>query len=124
MVAFDQGGSDHGAIRVTIRGSRGVDRALREVTRDRLTAALGRFGSRIRSLRVRFLDVNGPRGGDDQRCIVEVHLRVPRRTALIEDTDRSAAAAISRAAERAGRAVARIVDIHHDRRPPSAAFSR
>ncbi|HEX4915703.1 MAG TPA: hypothetical protein VFV51_17215 [Vicinamibacterales bacterium] len=124
MVKFDRQQPAVRALRMTIRGGRGVDAALRKLARQRVAAALGRFSSRIESLRVRFADVNGPKGGDDQRCIVEVRLRVPARTTVIEDIDSNAAAAISRAAERAARAVSRIIDTYHDRRTPPAAFAR
>ncbi|MBY0497248.1 MAG: HPF/RaiA family ribosome-associated protein [Cyanobacteria bacterium] len=94
------------------------------MARARVAAALGRFTSRVRSLRVHVTDVNGPKGGEDKRCVVEVHLRQPARTTVIEDVDSCAEAAVSRAAERAGRAVARIIDAARDRRPIAAAFLR
>lgn len=110
-------------MRVLIRG-RGLDPALRDLARTRVAAALGRFASRVRSLRVHLADVNGPKGGHDQRCVIEVRLQAPARTAVIEELDGSAAAAISRAAERAGRAVARLIDTHHDRRHAAVVLSR
>lgn len=102
-------------MRISIRGDQSLDAPLRELAELRFATALGRFASRIHSLVVRIGDVNGPRGGEDKRCLVHVRLASPRRMTIIEDTDPSAAAAISRAADRAGRTVARVVATHRDR---------
>lgn len=64
------------------------------------------FSQLVRSLHVRLSDINGPHGGDDKRCFVEIELPRARR-ALIEETDADMYAAIDRAAERAFQAVAR-----------------
>ena len=45
---------------------------LREYARHRLHFLLGRFASRIERVRVRLVDVNGPRGGIDTHCRVQV----------------------------------------------------
>ncbi|MEM7157225.1 MAG: HPF/RaiA family ribosome-associated protein [Myxococcota bacterium] len=47
---------------------------LEHLVRRRLDFALGRFASRIRRIDVKFDDVNGPRGGVDKRCQVDVTL--------------------------------------------------
>lgn len=72
----------------------------------RLEFALDRHRERIARVRVVLADVNGPRKGDDKLCRVEVHLRGARpiRAAAV---DGDAYAAISLAARRAGRALAR-----------------
>lgn len=43
-----------------------------EFVQSQITAAVGRFASRIRAVRVRIADVNGPphRGGLDKRCVI------------------------------------------------------
>lgn len=41
---------------------------------ERIHYALGRISHRIRTLRVRFDDLNGPRGGIDKRCTLEAVL--------------------------------------------------
>ncbi len=102
-------------MRISIRGDRSLDSSLVDLANLRFGTALGRFASRIQSLVIRIGDVNGPKGGEDKRCVVHVRLASPRRVAIIEDTDLSAAAAISRAADRAGRTVARLVATHRDR---------
>ena len=46
-------------------------RAIRRI----LASALGRFTRRVRTIRVWLEDINGPRGGVDIRCRIEVHFR-------------------------------------------------
>ncbi|CAG0957333.1 hypothetical protein PHYC_00538 [Phycisphaerales bacterium] len=41
-----------------------------EFVHTRLAAAVGRFASRLREVRVRIVDVNGPKGGLDKRCVI------------------------------------------------------
>lgn len=96
-------------MRISIRASAGWARASADLARRRLEFALGRFASRIRSLRVRLTDLNGPRGGLDKQCLVTVRLDRPRRVIVIEDVDPDEAVAMSRAVERAARAVSRAV---------------
>jgi hypothetical protein len=82
-----------------------------EVAQQRLLFALGRFASRVRTLTVRLSDVNGPRGGRDKRCAIAVRLAGSKRLIVVEDLDVDLPAAISRAAERTARAVARAVQM-------------
>lgn len=96
-------------MRISIRQSAGWSATSVELARRRLEFALGRFAGRVRSLRVRLTDLNGPRGGRDKTCVVSVRLDRPRLVIVIEDTDADERVAISRAAERAARAVARAV---------------
>lgn len=95
------------AMRITIRNAKGLSQSLADQARHRLEFALGRFGARVRSLTVRLLDLNGPKGGVDKQCLVAVVLNPSSRLVLIEDTDADAVIAINRAADRTGRAVAR-----------------
>ena len=81
-----------------------IDQSQREYIERRLLFALGRFGSRIRRVMVRLEDMNGPRGGLDKRCHIEV--RVPGRGVLVVDVrDVELESAVSRAAERIARRV-------------------
>jgi hypothetical protein len=66
--------------------------------------ALGRFGGRIQRTEVVMTDVNGPRGGSDQRCILKVVLPFAE-PAVIDVTDSDALTAVARACERAARRV-------------------
>jgi putative sigma-54 modulation protein len=108
-------------MRITIRNANALSPSLADLARHRLEFALGRFGARVRSLTVRLLDLNGPKGGVDKQCLVEVVLNPSSRLVLIEDTDADAAVAISRAADRAGRAVARAVHAMRDSRADAHA---
>lgn len=86
-----------------------VTKSLRELAKRRLRFALSRFDARIQRVELTVSDANGPRGGVDKSCRIAVKLRrIPQ--VVVEDADMDVAKAISRAAEKAGRAVARAVD--------------
>lgn len=68
---------------------------------ERLNRSLGRIKDRISHVTVRFDDINGPKGGADLRCHIEVHLvrsgmiladvvAGDLRTAIDEAADRAA----------------------------------
>lgn len=80
-------------------------------TRRILTSALGRFARRVQTIRVWLEDVNGPRGGVDIRCRIDVHFR-PRRSitvsALAIDEYAAIAAAAARTRELVDRRAKRI----------------
>ena len=78
--------------------------AIREWAKSRILFAVGRFSSRVEAVKVVLGDVNGPRGGVDQRCVVEVRVR-SGGTLVAEVVDTDLYAAISRAADRAARRV-------------------
>ena len=81
-----------------------IDQAQRDSIERRLLFALGRFGDRIRRVMVRLEDMNGPRGGLDKRCHVEV--RMPGRSVLVVDVhDVELEPAVSRASQRIARRV-------------------
>ena len=104
-------------MRILIRMAAGLSPSLAPLARRRFEFALGRFGDRVRSVTVHLADVNGPRGGMDQHCLVAIRLTSPRRLIVIEDTDAEAEVAIGRAADRAARVVARAVQTLTDWRP-------
>ncbi|MBI5477666.1 MAG: HPF/RaiA family ribosome-associated protein [Deltaproteobacteria bacterium] len=93
-------------MRLEIRGGELVSEIRRDRIARRLGFALSRFGVRIATVRVRLADVNGPRGGSDKSCRMEVVGDRAWRL-VVEDRDADFHAAIDRAAERAGRAVSR-----------------
>lgn len=80
--------------------------ALREHVERRLSFALSRVNEHVRRVQVRLADVNGPRGGVDKLCRIQVSLN-RRESVLVEDTAVDVYAAIDRAAARAGRSVMR-----------------
>ena len=82
--------------------------ALRDHADRRLKFALARAGPRIRHVTVRLSDVNGPRGGIDKCCRIQVMLN-GLGGVMIEDTEADLYLAIDRAVDRAGRNVARRV---------------
>ena len=75
----------------------------------RLQFALGRFVSEIRSVGVTLTDINGPRGGEDVQCALQVRLR-KRGQIVASDTDVSVEAAVANAVDRVARSVARSLD--------------
>ena len=82
---------------------------LLEHTERRLRFALTRTGDRVTRVAVRLGDSNGPRGGEDKFCRMQVYLQ-HAPPVLIEDAGADLYAAIDRAAERASRNVAKHVD--------------
>jgi putative sigma-54 modulation protein len=86
--------------------SRGVELtpSLREYVERRLRFALGRFADRIAEVTASVEDLNGPRGGLDQRCRLSVAL-VRSGRLLVEATATDAAGAASLASERMARRV-------------------
>ena len=98
-------------MRIEIRGvAIPIAAALLDHTERRLRFALTRTSARIKRVVVRLGDANGPRGGgDDKFCRIQVVMeRAP--PILIEDTGADLHAVIDRAAERAGRVVAKHID--------------
>ena len=87
--------------------------ALRAYTEQRLASALGWAREHMHKLAVSLSDINGPRGGVDKRCKIQVQLGGGREV-IIEDTEADLYAAIDRAADRADRAVVRQVERTRD----------
>ena len=80
--------------------------ALRHHTERRLGFALSARDDHIQRVIVRLSDINGPRGGADKCCHIQVALaQLP--DVVIEDTEADLYTAIDRAAGRAGRTVGR-----------------
>jgi ribosomal subunit interface protein len=79
---------------------------IRDYVMKRLAYALAHGDAVITRIIVRLSDINGPRGGDDKRCLIEVRLKAASAV-VIEDTEADLYVAIDRAAERAGRTLAR-----------------
>lgn len=90
--------------------------ALRSHIDRRLGFALSNQDDHIQHIIVRLSDINGPRGGKDKCCHIQVVLPgLP--DVVIEDTESDLYFAIDRAADRAGRTVSRrIARQQHNRR--------
>ena len=87
---------------------------LREHIVRRLSYSLNHGGDLISRIVVRLADVNGPKGGVDKCCGIEVRLK-GRSAITIDDTQSDLYVAIDRAAERTGRTLHRRIA----RRPQS-----
>ena len=83
-----------------------LTQALRSHIERRLSFALSARYDQIRRILVRLSDVNGPRGGNDKRCQIQVSLP-GQADVVIEDVQSNLYVAISRAADRASRTVTR-----------------
>lgn len=79
---------------------------LREHVERRIHFALDRASESVRKVSVRLSDVNGPRGGEDKRCRIQLGLP-GAADVLIDATELDLYVAIDRAADRAGRTLAR-----------------
>ncbi|MBC7756546.1 MAG: HPF/RaiA family ribosome-associated protein [Bdellovibrio sp.] len=80
--------------------------ALRSYTLKRLRFALGRNDNIVMRARIRLADINGPRGGVDKRCQIELAL-AGQANIMIEDTETDLYFAIDRACDRAMRTLSR-----------------
>jgi putative sigma-54 modulation protein len=83
--------------------------ALRSYTEHRLAIALGWAREHMHKLAVSLSDINGPRGGVDKRCKIQVQLGSGREV-IIENVEADLYVAIDRAVDRADRAVVRQVE--------------
>ena len=83
-----------------------VTEALKLYILQRMRFALGWARIGTRTLAVSLSDINGPRGGNDKRCKIQMQL-VGGKAVVIEDTEPDMYLAIDRAAERAARALTR-----------------
>jgi ribosome-associated translation inhibitor RaiA len=84
----------------------------------RLRSALGRFAEQVERVVVSLSDINGPRGGEDKKCVVRVHLRA-QNLLVVSSLSESMHAALDLAADRAGRSVSRRLELarpHEGRR--------
>jgi hypothetical protein len=80
--------------------------SLREYVARRMRFAIGRFRDHIQWARIKVADVNGPRGGVDKRCVVQLRLR-NRPDVIFAITELEARPAIDRAAERVAQVLSR-----------------
>ncbi len=95
--------------------------ALRSHIDRRLGFALSNRDDHIQHIIVRLSDINGPRGGSDKRCHIQVVLP-GLRDVVIEDTESDLYFAIDRAADRAGRTVSRRIARQQNNRHSSVKF--
>ena len=91
-----------------------LTKALHERVIRRLSFALSSRDNHIQRVIVRLSDINGPRGGKDKCCHIQVKL-TQLSDVVIEDIELDLYAAIDRASDRAGRTVIRRLARHRDR---------
>jgi ribosome hibernation promoting factor len=109
-------------MQVEIRARHGqLSPILEEQLERRLHFALARFGGRIRRTSVIIEDINGPRGGEDQHCKIEVTL-VPSGVIMAEATDVEIEPAVGRAADRVARRVGDALDRKRTKRTRSGGL--
>lgn len=82
--------------------------SLSEFIERRLGFALGRFASDVTRVVVRLQDMNGPRGGIDQRCRIDASI-APCVLKTAEGKGANAEAAICQAVNRIASAVRRVL---------------
>ena len=100
-----------------------VSEDVRDYVTRRLEFALGRFTPEVERVTTRVGDVNGPRGGVDKRCRMEVKLR-GLQSILSEARANDLEVAVALAAERLARGVARALERrHHTRRRPGVSMA-
>lgn len=88
--------------------------ALRDHAERRLRSALTCCNDHIQRVMVRLSDINGPRGGSDKRCHLQVVL-TGMPDVIIEDTEADMYVAIDRATDRASRTVVRKIERQQSR---------
>lgn len=97
-------------MKIQIRGKDiKLDESAQDYIERRIEFSLGRFSRRITGVTVQVLDLNGPRGGEDKSCRIEVQLR-PSGRVFVKDADAHLNAAVDRALDRLARAVARAIE--------------
>jgi ribosomal subunit interface protein len=83
-----------------------LTQGLRAHVEQRLQFALNRFQDRLTWVAVRLSDVNGPKGGVDKLCQLQLCVHgLP--DIIVKDTEADLYVAVDRAAERAGRMLQR-----------------
>lgn len=92
-----------------------IDRSdtLSQHVRDRIYNALERFSQRVRQVRVRLSDTNGPKGGEDMHCQLQVDV-MGCGLLIVEHTDTDVYHAVDQAADRLKRSVRRAINKKRD----------
>jgi putative sigma-54 modulation protein len=85
-----------------------VGAAVRAHVAHRIQFGLGKFCPHIVHVTVQIIDLNGPRGGEDKVCRIEIRL-LPTGSIFVEDADADIYAAVDLAVGRAARAVSRAI---------------
>ncbi len=87
---------------------------LRQYSEQRIRFALTRFGDHIQRVSMWLSDVNGPKGGKDKHCRLQIAL-TGKTDIVIEDIQVDLHVAINRTVERASRSLVRKLDRRQSR---------
>lgn len=98
-----------------------VTPALRDFIKRKLGFGVGRFADRIARINIRLKDTNGPRGGVDQHCRVDVEMS-SRGTVAAEATELDIYTAIKVAVARVARCVGTTIDRKRTARARGASY--
>jgi putative sigma-54 modulation protein len=102
-------------MRIEVRGRKvHVGEKLRAYVERRLRLSLGRFSTRVERATVHVEDVNGPKGGEDKVCRIEVRLQQGGKV-FVEEKAFGVFGAIAGAAGRISRAVSKAFDRRRSR---------
>jgi ribosomal subunit interface protein len=82
---------------------------LREHTKKRLGFATDWAHDELRTIHVRLSDVNGPRGGEDKRCLIQIPL-VGMQDIVIDELESDLYVAIDKAANRMERVLSKRIE--------------
>ena len=96
---------------------------VRDHVQRRLGFSIDWAHDRVNSVSVVLSDINGPRGGKDKRCRIQVAV-TGAADVRIDDTQADLYLAIDRAVDRAGRALARQVARQRQRQPGRSRDAR
>ena len=93
----------------------GLTAALSQFIGEKVERALSRYKNRISSVLLLLKDNNGPRGGVDKRCLLQITI-ANASPVVIQEINADAYAAVALATGRAERAVARVFSRRQQRR--------
>lgn len=89
-----------------------LNQQLKEHIQRKLQFSLNRFERHIGGVSVGLADVNGPKGGFDKQCTIQVFLD-RMEDVVVKDIQANLSVAIDRAMQRSGRSVARKINQRH-----------
>ncbi len=84
--------------------------------RERVSAALDQHSSHVRSVAVTVRDENGPKGGVDKSCLLQVDLDFRHEPVIIKKLHEDIYLAVTEAADAVKRTVGRLVNRLKDHR--------
>ncbi|EXI65156.1 MAG: Dark-response protein 21 [Candidatus Accumulibacter adjunctus] len=93
---------------------------LRQHVETRLACALNHGQEVVTRIVVRLADVNGPRGGEDKSCSIEVRIK-GAPALVVEDTQSDLYVAVDRASGRIGRTLDRYLARRREAAMPAAS---